>query len=259
MIKFFNIIRRYLNKNLLPNFIFFNNINKNNISEIKNTIIWLMCTKKKKFICKNCESCINFKKNKNYDFYKIKNIKDDVSNEILEKIVFFLNTKPIFSENKVIFIFINSKNKYIINFIEKNIKNKPIYIILISNENNIDIKNNTLLLNNKKKGISVSITVIKIMYYNLMKLSYYKMFNNIINLDKIIIIDSLIFFFKIYLKQNYSKKYKILMNEIIMTKIVLKDTLSLVILLNKYKKIMLLNKNLNIFILINFLLEHINY
>lgn len=259
MIKFFNIIRRYINKKLLPNFIFFNNIDKNNISQIKNMIIWLMCTKKKKFICKICESCINFKKNINYDFYNIKNINEDISNQILEKIFFFINTKPIFSENKVIFFFINTKNTYIINFIEKNIKNKPIYIFLISNEIKIDIKNNNLLLNTRKKCISVSITVIKMMYYNLMKLSYYKMFNNLINLNKVIIVDSLIFFFKIYLKKNYLKKYKILMNEKIINRIALKDISYLIILLTKYKKILILNKNLNIFILINFILEYINY
>ncbi len=253
MINFFNIIKKRFNKKLLPNFIHFNNTNNHNITEIKNIIIWLMCVQKKNFICKYCESCVNFKKNKNYDFYEIKNI-----NESSDKIKVFLNTKPIFSKIKVILFHFNIKSSNIINFIENNIKDKPIYIFLLLKENELEIKNNNLTLNVKKDKSKISITIIKIMYNSLMHINNYKLYTNIINLDKKIIIHSLIFFLKIYLKNNNSKKYKILMNKKITYKIADKNIIDIIILLKKYEKIFLFNKNLNTFILIDFLLEYFN-
>jgi len=250
MINFFNSLQKRFNKNLLPHFIYFDNKNNYNINEIKNIIIWLMCVTKKKFICKCCDSCINFKKNKNYDFYEINDI-----NESLDKIKFFLNTKPIFSKIKVIFFHFNIKNSNIINFIENNIKDKPIYIFLLLKENELEIKNNNLTLKVKS---NISITIIKIMYNSLMYLNNYKLYSNIINLDKKTIIHSLIFFFKIYLKNNNLKKYTILMNKKIIHKMADKNIIDIIILLKKYEKIFLFNKNLNIFILINFLLEYLN-
>ncbi|CAB3976393.1 hypothetical protein [Candidatus Azoamicus ciliaticola] len=249
--KIFRTIKFYFYKNNLPRIISIYNLNKNDFFKIKNIAIWLMCTKKKEFICKKCKSCIRFKKNINYDYFEL------VNNEIfiLEK---FIKNKPIFSNIKVVFLFLNNKSKNIIKFLENNVENNNTYFLLFLNNKNLKINNLSLIFYVKNKVNLISIKVIKFIYYKFLNKKFSFKPTNFLNIDKVIIIDSLIFFFKIYLYNFSLKKNRILINNEIKKKLIKKNTFFILNVLEKYKKNTFKNNNLNIFLLINFIIEYIN-
>lgn len=249
--KIFRTIKFYFYKNNLPRIISIYNLNKNDFLKIKHIAIWLMCTEKKEFICKKCKSCIRFKKNINYDYFEL------VNNEIfmLEK---FIKNKPIFSNIKVVFLFLNNKSKNVIKFLENNVENNNTYFLLFLNNKYLKINNLSLNFCVKNKDNLISIKVIKFIYYKFLnkKISFIPI--NFLNIDKVIIIDSLIFFFKIYLYNFSFKKNRVLINNEIKKKLIKKNTFFILDVLEKYKKHTFKNNNLNIFLLINFIIEYIN-
>jgi hypothetical protein len=249
--KIFRTVKFYFYKNNLPKIISIYNSSGNDYLKIKKIAIWLMCTEKKEFICKKCKSCIRFKKNTNYDYFELAN--NDIF--ILEK---FLKNKPIFSNIKIVFLFLNNKNKNIIKFLENNIENNNVYFLLFFNNKYLNINNLSLSFSVKNKDHIISINVIKFIYYKFLNKKFNFKVINFLNIDKIIIIDSLIFFFKIYLYNFSFKKNKILINNEIKKKLIKKNTFFILNVLKKYKKNTFKNNNLNIFLLINFIVEYIN-
>ncbi|HIH2762894.1 MAG TPA: hypothetical protein ACYCDA_00970 [Candidatus Azoamicus sp.] len=253
---FFKIIRLCFYKNKLPKIISFYNLNKKNLKKIKNIAIWLMCTNKAKLICKECKSCTSFKKNVNYDYYELiehnnENIKDYICN--LDN---FFKTKPIFSNFKVIFLSLCIKNKHIIKFLEEKFENKNIYFLFYFNDIFPETNYITLNFNGNEKFL-ISITAIKLIYYKLLNKTTNISFSNIFYLNKILVINSIMFLIKINLYYFFKKKNKILINKKIKEKIIKKNAFFLLIFLEKYKKILFKNDNLNTYLLMNFIIEYI--
>lgn len=253
---FFKIIRIYFYKNKLPKIISFYNLNKINLDDIRNIAIWLMCIKKNKSICKKCKSCISFKKKINYDYYESMEYSTDeqhISN--LDK---FLKITPIFSNIKVAFLSLCIENQNIIKLLEEKLKNQHTYILYYFNNNLLETNNSALNFNNKKKKL-ISINIIKIIYSKLLNKTNNVNNTNTFFLNKFLVIDSIIFFIKINLYYFYfKKKSKILINKQIKEKITKKNIFFILNFLEKYKKILIDNNNLNIILLINFIIDYIN-
>lgn len=249
--KIFSTIRFYFYKSNLPRIISIYNSNKNDYLKLKNIAVWLMCAAKNENICKKCKSCTRFKKNTNYDYFELEN--DELF--ILEK---FIKKKPIFSDIKVAFLILNNKNKNIIKLLENNVENNNTYFFLFFYNTYLKINNLSLTFCFKNKGYSISINLIKFLYYKILNKKFSFKSMNFFTTDKIIIIDSLIFFFKIYSYKFFLKKNKILMNNEIKKKMVKKNTCFILNVLEKYKKNTFKNNNLNIFLLINFVIAYIN-
>lgn len=255
--KYFKKIRNYFSNGNLPKFIFFNNLKETQFYYIKKIAIWLMCNKKELLICKKCNSCINFKRQLNYDYYEIiENNEEDFKNKILN-LDNFLKTKPIYSDIKIIFLSLTSKNKNFIKIIEKISNDKKIYFLFSHYDDFINLKTNYLIFNFKKTNFLISINIVKKIYNCIANKDHKNIFLKKIDLTKTIIINSLIFFLIIYLPYNDFKKNKILMNSNVKKQMPKKKVLFLLNFLYKYKKVLSKNDNLNIFLIINFVINQI--
>lgn len=255
--KHFKTIRQFFFNKKLPKFIFFNNLKKTQFSYVKKIAIWLMCNKKELLICKKCNSCTNFKKKSNYDYYEIiENKEQDLKNKILI-LENFIKTKPIHSDTKVIFLSISLKDNNITNLIKKIHEYTKIYFFFVSCDDFTDLKKNCLTFDLKKNNSSISINIVK-KIYNCIAHNEYSFFLKYLDLSKIIIVNSLIFFLFIYSPFNYLKRNKILMNYNIKTKLSSEKVLFLLRFLFKYKIVLLKNDNLNIFYMLNFVINCIN-
>lgn len=253
---FFKIIRIYFYKNRLPRIISFYNLNKNNLNDVRNIAIWLMCLEKNKLICKKCKSCASFKKNINYDYYE--SLEYNTDEQHISNLDKFFKITPIFSNIKVAFLYLCVENQNILKSLEEKLKNQHTYILYCFNNSLLEINNSALNFNNKKKNL-ISINIVKLMYSKILNKTNNVNNTNVFFFNKFLVIDSIIFFIQINLYYFYfKKKSKILMNKQIKEKMLKKNVFFILNLLEKYKKILTENNNLNILLLINFIIDYIN-
>lgn len=230
-LKVFKKIKNLFHNKKLPYLIFFIHKNNYNLSFLRKISIWILCSRKNTSICKKCLSCTNFKTNNNQDYYELtnKNINIEFLYEILE-------TSPIQSKYKIIILNLEKDNTYFLKLIFKKIEKKNnIFIFFVSNINaNSLIEYDCLIFNIDSSSSGISLIILKFL------LSFFKDRKknnfNFYNLDKILIINSFIYFF-------YKKKHLV------------KKNFFLKILIS-YKKLLNENYNLNIKILINFILNY---
>jgi DNA polymerase III gamma/tau subunit len=189
-----------LKKDIKKNFFLINN-NKSNIFLIKKIFVWMLCKKRKeKKICRKCNSCINFLKNNHCDYIEIIIDNDTVLNSnLIEKNI---KIRPIISKIKVFLFFFNVEKEFLIKKI----------IYLTSKMNNII---SIIIIKDKYKlsKNAISFKIIKYLYKLFSDNNEYNIYKTEINnMDKTIILNSIIFFLKEFFSKTKvnNNKHKVL-------------------------------------------------